>query len=152
MSLFVGFDGPIEELEELLKTLAPKEAKTALRRGIRKAAVPVRDAMVDLAPKDTGFASEHFIIKSKSGGGDESDGSTGSIAVTIQPTNDVYPETGNVKRQRRVAEVVAITVAGSPHEAARPFITEAFEQTKDQVVNDVITEVTKAVENINKRK
>lgn len=150
MSFTVQVEG-LAELEELLKTLAPKEAKTALRRGIRKAAIPVRDAIVDLAPKDTGFASEHFVIKSKAGAGDEDDNSTGSIAVNIQPTNDIYPETGNVKRQRRVAEVVAITVTGSPHEAARPFITEAFEQTKDQVVQNVITEVTKAVENINKK-
>jgi HK97 gp10 family phage protein len=142
----------LAELEELLGGLAQKEARTALRRGMRKAIGPVKNAIVANAPRDTGFMDEHFIIKSKAGGGDSDDGSTGSIVVTVQPTNDTYPETGKVKRQRRVAEVVGITVAGSAHEAARPFITEAYEQTKDQVVSDVITEVTKAVENINKKR
>jgi HK97 gp10 family phage protein len=141
----------LSELEELLGGLAQKEARTALRRGIRKAAVPVKEAMAALAPKDTGFAADHFTITSKSGGGDSDDGSTGSIRVTIKPTNDVYPETGNTKRQRRVAEVVAITVAGSQHEPARPFITEAYEQTKGQVVDDVVREVTAAVERMNKK-
>jgi HK97 gp10 family phage protein len=142
----------LDELEAILRTLAPKEAKTALRRGMRKAAIPIKDAIVANAPKDTNFMADHFVIKSKAGGGSEDDGSTGSITVRVQPTNDVYPETGNVKRSRRVAEVAAITEAGSPHEAARPFITEAYEATKDQVPENVIREVEAAIERINAKK
>jgi HK97 gp10 family phage protein len=138
----------LENLERLLTELAPKEAKTALRRAERKSAVLFQEEIERLAPKDTDFLSEHISIRSKAGAGDD-DGSTGSIAVTIGPTVDIYPPDVS-KRKRDAAEVARFHELGTIHEPAKPFISVAYEDKKDEVVSAFQTELAAAIEALNK--
>jgi HK97 gp10 family phage protein len=137
-----GLDG----LEQLLTQLAPKEAKTAMRRSERKAATIWQEEIERLAPKDTDFMSEHIAIRSSAGAGDDS--STGSITVIVGPTDDVYPLEGGRKKNRNAAQAARYAEFGTIHEAARPFISVAYESKKEEVVSTFQSELGAAIDKL----
>jgi HK97 gp10 family phage protein len=134
----------LAELETLLTQLAPREAKTAMRRSERKAAALWQDEIEHLAPKDSDFMSEHIAIRSSAGAGDD-DNSTGSISVIVGPTEDVYPLEGGRTKNRNAAQAARYAEFGTIHEAARPFISVAYENKKDEVVSTFQTELGAAI-------
>jgi HK97 gp10 family phage protein len=137
----------LDDLERLLKQLAPAQAKLALRRAEKKAAAVFQDEIERLAPKDTGFLEEHITIRSKVGAGNES--GTGSVTVTVGPSKEMYPQ-GNRKNNRDAAEIARFAEFGTIHEAARPFIGPAFENKKEEVLDTFKTELSAAIEKLTK--
>jgi HK97 gp10 family phage protein len=133
----------LAELEKLLTQLAPKEAKTAMRRSERKAAALWQSEIERLAPKDSDFLEEHIAIRSSAGSGD--DNSTGSISVIVGPTDDVYPLEGGRKKNRNAAQAARYAEFGTIHEAARPFISVAYENKRDEVVSTFQSELGTAI-------
>ncbi len=139
----------LAELETLLKQLAPKEAKTAMRRSERKAAALWQAEIERLAPVaavDGGFLEDHIAVRSSAGAGD--DNSTGSITVVVGPSEDMYPKEGNRKANRDAAQVARYAEFGTIHEAARPFISVAYENKKEEVVETFQAELGAAIDKL----
>lgn len=137
----------LDDLETLLKQLAPREAKTAMRRSERKAATIWQAEIERLAPKASDFMSEHIAIRSSAGAGND-DSSTGSITVIVGPTNDLYPLEGGRKKNRNAAQAARYAEFGTIHEAARPFISVAYENKKEEVVSTFQQELGAAIDKL----
>jgi HK97 gp10 family phage protein len=136
----------LDDLEKLLTQLAPKEARTAMRRSERKAAAVWQAEIERLAPKDSGFLEGHIAIRSSVGAGD--DNSTGSITVTVGPSKEMYPKEGGRTKNRDAAQAARYAEFGTVHEAARPFISVAYENKKEEVVEAFQTELGAAIQKL----
>lgn len=145
--------GGLEELERMLTQLAPKEARLALRRASRQAAVLWQEEMIASAPKDTGFTSEHIRIKARTGAGDET---SGKIVVSVGPDPQAKRAVESVrgkplKRPYKYAYVAALFAEfGRRHQGARPFIAPAFERKKQDVLDLLAAALKQAIDKFRK--
>lgn len=136
----------LQELQRKLEELPRDVARRVLREPMTNAANLVKEAMVNLAPKDSGFLAEHFNAKFRI--------KRGELAGTafIGPAGHVYyPGRGSKERgtstgknPKRGGLVPVVSIArflefGTSKMAAKPFMRPAFESTKGAAI-DVITQ------------
>ena len=143
----------LSNLQKNMEELPAKVAKKGLRQALKKGGLVIRDAMVALAPKDTGFLAEHFNMKMKI----RRDEIAGSIFIGPAGKID-YPAYAsgayNIKRKANgklaklgrvaVATVVRFLEFGTSRMSKKPFMTQAFESYKEKALA-VITTVLKDV-------
>src|SRR5882724_9751186 len=126
----------LDELQRNLERIPREVSKKILRRALRKAAKVVREAIVNFAPKASGFLAEHFNIKFKSRKADIAG------SAFIGPDGKIkYPN----KQAMRVQDVARYHEFGTSKMAADPFMTRGFEQTKDQALEIIVEEIKKAL-------
>jgi HK97 gp10 family phage protein len=107
----------IEGLDELKVTL-DKAAKQAVKNYIRRAAKAAADiwvkAIVEKAPRDTGFLAEHIVVMTK------------YLEADTKLELHVGPE--------KAAFYALFLEFGTEFQAAQPFMRPAFEEHKDEVL------------------
>jgi HK97 gp10 family phage protein len=123
----------LDRLEQVLEQLAPREAKLALRRAAKAGMKIVQEAIEEHAPRDTGHLAESINIGSEVGGGDGDD-ATGSIAVKVGPAGDAY--------------YALFQEFGTRFQQAQPFMTPAYEENKDAVIETCVTELQTQLNNL----
>lgn len=147
----------LSQLQEKLEELPAKLSKRGLRVALKKAGLLMRNAMVSMAPKDTGFLAEHFNMKMKI----QREELAGSIF--IGPAGKVdYPAYAsgayNIKRRKngKIAKLGRIAVAtvarflefGTAKMAKKPFMTQAFESYKEKAVEVIASELRDALDDV----
>lgn len=141
----------LSELQANMEALPAKVAKKGLRAALKSGGLAIRDAMVALAPKDTGFLAEHFNMKMKI----NRDELAGSIFIGPQGKIDYPAYTSgayNIKRKAsgkivKVGRVAVATVArflefGTSKMAKKPFMTQAFESHKEAALQAITSKLT----------
>jgi HK97 gp10 family phage protein len=145
----------LDELQQALEELPYKVAKKGLRAALAEGAAPIQEAMVNLAPHDTGFLAEHFNVKFKM----RSDSLAGSAFIGPQGKID-YPayvsgayhivrnKAGKVVK--KVGKIAVATVArflefGTHKMAKKPFMTQAYETEKEQALARITERLALAV-------
>jgi HK97 gp10 family phage protein len=143
----------LDQLQKNMEALPAKVAKKGLRQALKKGGLVMRDAMVTLAPKDTGFLAEHFNMRM----GIRRDELAGQIYIGPQGKID-YPAYAsgayNIRRRangkiKKAGRIAVATVArflefGTSKMAKRPFMTQAFESYKEkalEMITQALTEV-----------
>lgn len=136
----------LSQLQANMEALPQKVAKKGLRAALKRGGLVIRDAMVALAPKDTGFLAEHFNMRMKI----MRDDLAGSIFIGPQGKID-YPAYAsgayNIKRRKngklaKLGRVAVATVArflefGTSRSAKKPFMTQAFESYKARALEAI---------------
>ena len=136
----------LSELQEKIEQLKDKVAKKGLRASLRAGGNVFKNAMVALAPKETGFLSEHFGLRVSV----RRDAVAGSVYIGPQGKID-YPAYAsgayNIKRKdgkiKKVGRIAVATVArflefGTSKMSKKPFMTQAFESNKQRALDAVI--------------
>jgi HK97 gp10 family phage protein len=144
----------LSELQEALEELPKKIADKGLRSSLKLGAAPVKQGMVSLAPKDTGFLSENFGVRVKI----SRDGVSGSAFIGPQGKVD-YPAflsgayrivrnaAGKAKKRGKiaVATIARFLEFGTSKRSKHPFMTQAFESNKDEALQGIVAGLTDAV-------
>lgn len=145
----------LAELQQKLEALPEKVAKRGVRKALRDGADVLRSAIIQLAPKATGFLSQHFGTKIKM----TRDALAGTAFVGPQGKVD-YPAYAsgayNIKRSRNgrakkigrvaVATVVRFLEFGTSKMAKHPFFTAAFDSTRERILSTMIARLKSSVE------
>jgi HK97 gp10 family phage protein len=119
----------LEDLQKRLEELPQKVAKKDLRSVLRAGANVFKKDMVNTAPKDSGFLSEHINVTTRL----RSDELAGSAFVG--PNNKaVYPARKPSWHARTARLVAGWLEFGSSRMAKKPWLTQSFETQKEKVV------------------
>jgi HK97 gp10 family phage protein len=130
----------LDELQRELESLAPKLAKRTVRRSLRAGANVIKAAIVQLAPKRSGFLSEHVDVRTRL----KRDDLAGTAFVG--PNNrETYPDEpakirkrDKEKRPRTAALVTRFLEFGTRKMAKRPFLTQAADASERAAVDAVV--------------
>ncbi|VVB52219.1 Bacteriophage HK97-gp10, putative tail-component [uncultured archaeon] len=153
-----GFTFEIKGLDQIQKALEeiPRNvAKKGLRAALRAGAVPMREGIVEAAPKDTGFLKEHFgirlSVKGKDIAGSAFVGPEGHVDYPDKEggyREKVNSKTGKKSKIGRisVASVTRFLEFGTSKMAKKPFMTQAFEKVKNVSLNAIIEKLRSFVE------
>src|SRR6266536_339955 len=118
----------LSDVQKALSELPQKVAKKNLRAALRAGGNVLKNAMVQGAPKDSGFLSEHISVGTRL----RSDELAGRALVGPNGKK-VYPR--NPKWPARTAALVARWLEfGTSKMAKKPFVTVAFETQKQNAV------------------
>ena len=153
----------LDELQRKLEELPLRVAKKGLRRALAVGAQVFKYAMYTLAPRysggnsniPSGFLAEHFGVRVSLG----RDPLTGTAYIGPDGKMD-YPDEGGGYRSRlikktgklkKVGRVAVATVArllefGTSKMAKKPFMTQAFESKKADVISVVANALAEAIE------
>ena len=144
----------LDQLQEKLEKLPENLARKGLRDSVKAGAQEIKDEMVALAPRDTGFLAEHFGVRTNV----RIDDLAASAYVGPDGKMD-YPDEGGGYRQkkdrkgklRNVGRIAVVSVArflefGTHKMAARPFMTPAFENKKAGALDAIIEKLKSALE------
>jgi HK97 gp10 family phage protein len=142
MGVEIHIEG-LDELQANLERLGTETAKRLLGAALKDNANMVRDAIVEAAPRDTGFLADHFDVKLRAERED--------IAATafIGPSKRNYPYRGETfkflkkkfGRTVAVASVARFLEFGTHKMAARPFMRPAWERIREVVLDNFIKEM-----------
>jgi len=145
----------LDKVQRTLEELPLKVAKNGLRGALRAGAVVVQSGLVESAPKDTGFLSEHFGIRLSMKGKDISG------AAFIGPEGHIdYPDVAGGYREKinsktgkkfnvgriSVASVVRFLEFGTTRMGKKPFMTQTWEKLRDKVLNVIVDKLKSTVE------
>jgi HK97 gp10 family phage protein len=134
----------LDALQSKLESLPKKMANKVLRGALGRAAMRVLEAVVDMAPRASGFMAEHFNIKVSIKSADIAG------AAYIGPDGKMdYPNRGGGYKTRfktgkddvgriPVATVVRFNEFGTEKEPANPFMSRAWESTKDEALSILV--------------
>jgi HK97 gp10 family phage protein len=149
----------LSELQGKLEDLPKKLANKILRQTLGQAGEIVRLAMARLAPKETGFLEEHFSTKTKIKrdliAGSAFVGPEGKIDYPLNSLGE-YREVRNKKGKSRkfgriaVASVARFLEFGTSTRNAQPFMTQAWEQTKNQALDKIVGDLNEVLEDAGK--
>lgn len=141
----------LDKLQAALEELPQKVAKKGIRKALAAGGNLFKASMVALAPKRTGFLSEHFGVKVKMNRNELA----GTAFIGPQGKMD-YPEfmSGAYKikrvgsKLRKVGRIAVASVArflefGTSKMSKKPFMTQAFESDKDKAL-EAVTNALKA--------
>jgi HK97 gp10 family phage protein len=148
----------LSELQAKLESLPKKVANKVLRTSLREAGQIVAKEMARQAPRETGFLAEHFGIRTSIKRAD-----IAGIAY-IGPEGKIdypnalggYKETKNKKGKiRRLGRIAVASVArflefGTSKMAARPFMTQAWDASKEQALDVLIEGIKDELESAGK--
>lgn len=144
----------LSELQEKMEELPAKVAKRGLRAALRAGAKVIVAAMVAMAPKDTGFLSEHFGTKISIRRGDELAGSAfiGPQGHVDYPRYDsgaynIHRRAGKVLKAGRiaVATIARFLEFGTRKMTKKPFMTQAFDSHKQEALEAITSELKDAL-------
>ncbi len=136
----------LEDLQRKLEEIAHNVAKRGVRQALRAGALPVREAMAAGAPKESGFLSEDIDIRTRM----EKDELAGEAFIgpnskAVYPTGEAARELARKLGQRfvqgaaRTAALVARFLEfGTTRMAKRPFMTQAWETSKQSALDAII--------------
>ncbi len=133
------------QLQEALERKPKEDAKRIVRDALELGGLEFQKAIVQEAPKRSGFMASHFNIKFSFRG---SDGTSG--AAFIGPNGRIdYPRAGGGYRKkgsRKVGRIPVISVVryieyGTSKMSANPFFTRAFEVAKTSALARVIVAI-----------
>ncbi len=144
----------LSDLQLALEELPKKIADKGLRKSLKAGGAPIKNGMVSLAPKETGFLSEHFGVRVKI----SRDGVSGSAFIGPQGKID-YPAfaSGAYRLLRKaggklakrgkiaVASVARFLEFGTSKMAKKPFMTQAFESHQSDALDAIVKGLTTAV-------
>lgn len=137
----------LSEIQKKLEQMPEKVAKRAIRSALKRAAGIVRQKIVDMAPRKTGFLSGHFDIKIR-----QFRGFLAAVAH-IGPNSKIYyppnPRAGKRGGKRKSMPVIAVAQFhefGTSRMPAHPFMRPAFTATREQMIEAISEELRKAVE------
>lgn len=142
----------LKELQEALENQLPSVAKKIVRQSLRDAAKLVKDAIVEMAPKDTGFLSEHFNIQMRvEKNGIAARAFVGPVRKAYYPgvgSRSAGVSTG--KRPKKGGALPVVSVArfqeyGTSRMAAHPFMRPAFMATAQAAVDKIIEGIRKSL-------
>jgi HK97 gp10 family phage protein len=144
----------LSELQTALEEMPKKIADKGLRSSLKAGGAPIKDCMVSLAPKETGFLAEHFGVRVKI----SRDGVSGSAFIGPQGKIDysafasgayriIRNAAGKVKKRGKiaVASVARFLEFGTSKMAKKPFMTQAFESHQSDALAAIVKGLTKAV-------
>jgi HK97 gp10 family phage protein len=121
----------LDELEAMLNELAPKAAKTALRRAVRDGMEIFQAAAEEKAPRDTGALASDINIKTAAG----SDGDiSGTISAMVGPGKKEF--------------YALFQEYGTRFQKPQPFMTPAYEENKDKVLDTFATDLKDEIEGL----
>lgn len=144
----------LDELQQGLEEMTEKLAKKGIRDALKAGSAPVQNAMVSLAPKNTGFLAEHFSTKIKmmreARAGSAFIGPQGKIeypAFLSGAYNIVRRKSGKAVKVGRVAvaTVARFLEFGTSKMSKKPFMTQAFESNKEQALAAIATSLWETV-------
>lgn len=135
----------LEELQKKLLDQLPNKAKSAMRSALRDGAKVIQEAIVQEAPKDSGFLSEHIDVRTRVKGS----GLTGSAFVGPN-SKEVYPQNekslpGKKSRPKPASVVARFLEFGTATHSANAFMTRAFESTKQNAIDAVLDRLKKVL-------
>jgi HK97 gp10 family phage protein len=151
----------LDELQKQLEAIPRDVAAKLLRKDLREAAEIGRAEMSLLAPKDSGLLSEHFNIKTKVLRQDiAAIAYIGPDATIDYPLPDgtfkrlILNRAGKVKRA--IGRISVVTVCrflefGTSKMAKRPFMTQAFESTKQKMLDKIIAGIRESLANVSSK-
>lgn len=140
----------ISGLQELQKTLEhlPREiARKGVRKSLHAGGLIMQDALVQEAPKDTGFLQEHFGMRIKLLKGGDIGGScyVGPEGKIDYPDRDggYREKTNKAGKKYEVGRISVASVAryfqfGTVKMAANPFMTRAWESKREQTLDAML--------------
>ena len=136
----------LTQLQEALERKPKEDAKRIVRDALELGSLEFQKAIVQEAPKRTGFMASHFNIKFSFRG--SKDGTSGAAFVGPNGRMD-YPLTGGGYRKkgsRKVGRIPVISVVrfvefGTSKMSANPFFTHAFEIAKESALYRVIAAI-----------
>jgi HK97 gp10 family phage protein len=157
----------LDELERNLEALPKEVERTVIREDLTEAAQIVVDAMVQEAPKNKdpndpsapqGFLAQHFAVKVTASSKDVS-----GTAIIGPAANVDYPDRdgsyrrkindkGKVKLVGRIGvdDVARFLEFGTIKTPKNPFLTRAYELTKNPVLNKIISGIQDALAKVRK--
>ena len=145
----------LDDLQKKLEALPLKIAKKGVRKALAAGSKILRDAMIALVNKDTGFLSEHLGSRYHM----DKDEIAGSVFVGPKGRVD-YPKFAsgaykiirNAKgKAKKVGRIAAVTVArflefGTSKMSKKPFLIPAFDSTQAQILSAMTQKLKEAVE------
>lgn len=144
----------LDILEKKLEQLPFIVARKGLRGALRKGGNVFKQGMVNGAPVDTGFLSKHFGVRIKM----ERNELAGTAYIGPQGKID-YPDDAKGsyrlkkvgKKVKKIGRVAVATVArflefGTSKMGKRPFMTQAYETQKQNVLDVVTKELADAID------
>jgi HK97 gp10 family phage protein len=145
----------LAELQAALESMSNKVANSGVRKALKAGAAPVQTGMVSLAPKDTGFMSEHFNTRIKM----EKEGRAGTAFIGPQGKVDypayvsgAYNIVRNVKgKAKKVGKIAVATIVrffefGTAKMSKKPFMTQSFEVNKGRALDNIIESLNTTVQ------
>jgi len=121
-----------EELEQTLRDGTKKMAVKFLRGAEKSAGKIWQEAIANRAPVDTGHLAESIKIKTEVKSGDN-----GSMTMKVGPDQSAF--------------YGVFQEFGTKDQPARPFMRPAFEETKDEVLEALVTECKNRLEDLKKK-
>lgn len=138
----------LDELQRKLVSMGADVSKKVIRVALVNAGYDVRNQMVIMAPKDSGFLSEHFNVKLRIRKDDIAGtafvGPAGKMNYPNRGSKDIGVATGKHPKKGGtvpVASVARFLEFGTSKMAARPFMRSAFESRTAMVLNIIINEI-----------
>ena len=147
----------LDEIQRRLEDLPRRQAGGILRKALRAGAAPVLSAMQNEAPHASGFLAEHFntkiSIKRNDIAGAAFVGPAGKMDYPFAAGHrgGRYTEKTNAKGKQYLAGRIPVaTVArfhefGTRFEAANPFMSRAFDGTKQTALMGIINALRELV-------
>lgn len=131
----------LDELQSKLEELPQKVAKRGLRGALKAGANIFKNAFVANAPKDSGFLSEHFDVKTRM----RSDSLAGSAFIGPN-SRALYPNRKSSWAGRTALLVMRWLEFGTSERPKNPVMTSGFESHKQEALDAVIVELKDALE------
>lgn len=136
----------LRQLQEALERKPKEDAKRIVRDALELGGLEFHKAIVQEAPKRTGFMASHFNIKFSFRG--NKDGTSGAAFIGPNGRMD-YPRAGGGYRKkgsRKVGRIPVISVVrfveyGTSKMSANAFFTRAFEIAKEAALYRVIAAI-----------
>lgn len=145
----------LDTLQAALEALPQKMAKRGIRAALRAGADVLRNEMMALVRKDTGFLEEHLGTKIKF--------QRGELAATayVGPQGRIdYPAflSGAYRiartakgKAKKVGRIAVATVArylefGTSKMGKQPFMTPAFDSTQSQILDAIVSKLRDTLE------
>jgi HK97 gp10 family phage protein len=146
----------LTELQAKLERLPKKMANKVLRISLGRAATFILTRIVDMAPRLTGFMAEHFNVKISIKG----DSIAGTAFIGPDGKMD-YPNRGGGYKTRfktgkddvgriPVATVVRFNEFGTEKEPANPFMSRAWESSKEEAADILVAGIRESLDEANK--
>jgi HK97 gp10 family phage protein len=166
----------LDELEESLTKLVPRQAKTALRRAARAGAQIYAADIEARAPRDTGLLAESLIVRSKVGNDGGESTITASVSVDMKANrlafgahDAISGPTFVLNRRGKLHQVLlghndkplkypyhwahleaVFAEFGTMHQKATPFVGPSFAEKQDEVMNTFVEELRAEIEKVGK--
>jgi HK97 gp10 family phage protein len=126
----------LDDLQKALEAIDDKLATKVIRDAVRAGGQEVKAEMVTMAPKDTGWESEHIDVKTS-----KVKGEARAVSAFIGPNGKVVRPRDGGKTQglpRTASFLGLLQEFGSATRAKHPWLTASWEISKDRALDRII--------------